>query len=331
MTEEQKLIDYALSQVGYEEPNHDNFQKYGHDIDTNFPGWYNGKKDGYDWCTQFVDDCFLHCFGEEEARRLMCRPKKTDNLGAVVKYAYGYFERAGQVGKTPKPGAVIYFQNSKGLSHTGIVVAVSGGNVTTVEGNSGKGNYFVAKSTYKATNSKIYGYGYPAYKDEPKPEPDPKTLDGYTVGETYEVICRDTLNVRVAATIKAEKVTALVPGTQFECLALTRDDQGNTWMRISSPAAGWICAIYEGDKYIGAPKEKKTLDGYTVGDFYSVVAKRGLNVRKEPTTKAGVVKVLKYGTVILCKDLRKVGSDTWMEIADGGWCAAHYGSERYIK
>ena len=77
----------------------------------------------------------------------------------------------------------------------------------------------------------------------------PKELDGYTVGDMYEVAC-DSLNVRTAATTDSQIVTTLSKGTKAVCRALTRDDHGNTWMRISSKASGWLACLYGGEKYV---------------------------------------------------------------------------------
>lgn len=78
------------------------------------------------------------------------------------------------------------------------------------------------------------------------------SMDGYTIGNTYKVLTKnDTLNVRTAANTDATIVTSLKSGTAVVCKALTHDDSGNTWMRIDSPVAGWIAALYEGNKYVG--------------------------------------------------------------------------------
>lgn len=334
MVDYRKVVDCALSQVGYEEPNHDNHQKYGHEIDTIWPTWYNGKKDGFDWCTQFVDWNFLTTYGYDASKILLNRPDK--NFGAVVKYAYNYLNAKGRTGNEPRHGAVIYFQNARGLSHTGIVVDFDSTTVTTVEGNSGRGNYFVVKKKYQRNDSYIYGYGYPLYEEvnpQPSPDPDPKTLDGYKVGEKYEVTCKDTLNVRTAASVvNTTIITALKPGTQFVARALTRDDSGNTWMRIDNPVAGWICCIFDGDKYVKEARvDPKTLNGYTVGNTYSVVAKAGLNVRIAPGTNNKKVKVISYGTRVKAIDLSlDTNKNTWMKI-DSGWICCIYYGDTYVK
>lgn len=181
-----KVVEFALSQVGTaENPLGSNRQKYGEMLDK-LP-WYLYKDathewihkvNGYDWCTQFVDASFISTYTIDKAREMLYRPKY-NNYGAVVKYAFNYFKNNGQgftkEKYTPKVGDVIYFQNSKGLSHTGIVVAVSSTTVTTVEGNTGDHGWYVAKKSYSRTSSYIYGYGHPKY--DVAPDPDPKEDD----------------------------------------------------------------------------------------------------------------------------------------------------------
>ena len=179
------VVEYALSQIGTaEDPLGSNEQPYGAMLDQ-IP-WYlykEGQKEwihqvnGNDWCTQFVDAAFITKYTIDTARKMLFRPQY-NNYGAVVKYAFNYFKNAGRGYRKedydPKPGDVIYFQNSEGLSHTGIVVEVTSTQVTTVEGNSGKNCWYVAKHTYKKTDSYIYGYGHPDYSD-----PEPAHKDGW--------------------------------------------------------------------------------------------------------------------------------------------------------
>ena len=104
-----------------------NYTKYARDLDkTDF---FNGKKQGYAWCAVFVCWCFINAYGLETARRMLYLPKKS--LAAGVNYLQGYFKAAGRLYTTPQIGDVVMF----GVQHTGLVVAVSGNTVTTIEGN----------------------------------------------------------------------------------------------------------------------------------------------------------------------------------------------------
>ena len=198
----QTVIDVAESQIGYHEKatnsqlddftansGNNNWNKYARDFDEKYPDFYNGKKNGYDWCDIFVDWCFVTAYGRENAQRLLCQPDHS--LGAGCEYSYGYFKDKGQTGSSPKKGAQIFFGD---LDHTGIVVDFDNNYVWTVEGNSGNE---VKKKKYSRNDSWIYGYGYPKYDEEvPTPTPSGNTWTGgypklpsrgyYLTGDGYE-------------------------------------------------------------------------------------------------------------------------------------------------
>lgn len=250
MTDREKIVDFALSQVGTcEDPKGSNKQKYGALLDNT--EWYLYKQgdktwihkvNGFDWCTQFVDAAFISVFGIDKARKMLYRPKY-NNYGAVVKYAANYFNEKGELFKrgtyTPIPGDVIYFQNSKGFSHTGIVVSVNNTTVTTVEGNTGTGSNYVGKKSYNMNDSYIYGYGYPDYVKEPVP-------DKYVKGETYKVVCSEYLNLRNGPGLNYDKVGRLEPGAILICDgSVTKDNY--TWLLVNN---WYVCAEERGSVYI---------------------------------------------------------------------------------
>ena len=179
MGQVEDLINFALSQVGTaENPLGSNKQPYGAHIDQT--DWYlykSGTKtwrhlvNGYDWCTQFHDDCFLRKFGIDKARKMLCRPQY-NNYGAVVRYQVNYMKAANRFGSIPKKGCSIYFKNSAGPSHIGIVYDYDNNYVYTVEGNAGNHCWYVVKNKYSRNYERILGYGYPLYDEEP-PKPTP--------------------------------------------------------------------------------------------------------------------------------------------------------------
>ena len=94
----------------------------------------------------------------------------SNNCAAVVSYIANYFKAAGQYYKSIRDlatGDIVFFQNSKGLSHVGICVDWSDANktFTTVEGNK---NSKVSKCTYKYSEVGGYvaGFGKPRYTDD---------------------------------------------------------------------------------------------------------------------------------------------------------------------
>ena len=171
-----KLIAVAAAEIGYKEKASNsqlddptanagsaNYTKYARDFDQKYPNWYNGKKNGYAWCDMFVDWCFLTAFGYENALRLTCQPEKS--AGAGCTYSLRYYKSKGQFHTSgPKPGDQIFFGTSiDNSSHTGIVEKVDGSKVYTIEGNTSD---MVARRSYALNNSRILGYGRPAYDAE---------------------------------------------------------------------------------------------------------------------------------------------------------------------
>lgn len=174
----QKLLDIAMAEVGYLEKasnsqlydktanaGYNNWTKYSEDLD-NIAGFYNGKKNGFAWCTMFVDWCFVQAFGVENALKLLCQTM--GDYGAGVQWSANVMMRAGRFyTSNPQPGDQIFFHNaSASWAHTGLVYAVDSSRVYTVEGNTSAGNDVVvanggavALKSYALNNSRIAGYG----------------------------------------------------------------------------------------------------------------------------------------------------------------------------
>ena len=173
-----KLVAIAEAEIGYHEKasnsNLDsktansgkgNYTKYSRDLHK--AGYYNGNKQGYDWCDQFVDWCFYQLCGrnKDKAEYLECQ---TGNYGAGCGFSMKYYKAAGRLDKTPKVGDQIFFKYSDDNStadHTGIVVRVTDSLIETIEGNSGNE---VKRKAYQRTDKTIIGYGHPRYDAEPK-------------------------------------------------------------------------------------------------------------------------------------------------------------------
>ena len=178
-----KLVEIATAEIGYHEKatnanldskmansGNKNYTKYGRDLYK--AGYYNGNKNGYDWCDQFVDWCFYQLCGrnKDKAEYLECQ---TGNYGAGCGFSMKYYKAAGRFDKNPKVGDQIFFKYSDDDStadHTGIVVRVTDNLVETIEGNSGNE---VKRKAYQRTDKTIVGYGHPRYDVEPKKEVKP--------------------------------------------------------------------------------------------------------------------------------------------------------------
>ncbi len=173
-----KLVACAKSQVGYLEKRSNaqlddktanagsaNWNKYARDIDTKYPNFYNGKKNGYSWCDIFVDWCFIECFGYEKALKMLYQPTKS--AGAGCKYSADYYRAHNAFYRQPQVGDQVFFGDYGNEGHTGIVVAVNGNIITTVEGNT-SGGYGVESNgdgvylkKYNISTQYIPGFGRP--------------------------------------------------------------------------------------------------------------------------------------------------------------------------
>lgn len=173
------LVKIAEAEIGYHEKasnaNLDsktansgskNYQKYGRDL--NKAGYYNGNKNGYDWCDQFVDWCFYKlCGNKDRAEYLECQ---TGNLGAGCGFSLKYYKAAGRLDKNPKVGDQIFFKygnDDSTADHTGIVVRVTDSLIETIEGNT---DNQVKRKAYSRDSKVIVGYGHPRYDADPKKE-----------------------------------------------------------------------------------------------------------------------------------------------------------------
>lgn len=137
-----------------------NYTKYGRDLAA--AGFFNGSKNGYAWCAQFVVWCaYKLCGTREKAERLLCI---SGDLAAGCGYAMRYYQSAGRFDNEPRPGDQIFFRyGESGVDHTGLVAKVTDTHISTIEGNS---NDQVRRRSYERSDPTILGYGHPRYEQE---------------------------------------------------------------------------------------------------------------------------------------------------------------------
>lgn len=188
MTPQEKLVATAVAEVGYighkSAAQLDNpaanpggkFTKYARDLDA-FGDFYNGPKQGFDWCDVFVDWCFVQTFGRELAQKLTFQPDRS--LGAGTGYSLGYYKQHGRLFSTPEAGDQIFFGSSASTWHTGIVTHTDNKYVWTIEGNAGN-PLGVHEFVYPLDASYIKGYGRPDWALVPTGPEEAGTTDmGY--------------------------------------------------------------------------------------------------------------------------------------------------------
>ena len=173
-----QLVKIAEAEIGYHEKasnsnldsktansGNKNFTKYGRDLFN--AGFFNGNKNGFDWCAQFPTWCAWKLTDKDKAKAeyILC---VGGALSAGCGFALKYYKQAGRFDHNPKVGDQIFFKYSNDYStadHTGIVVRVTDSLIETVEGNSGNE---VRRKVYQLNDKTIIGYGHPRYDAEPK-------------------------------------------------------------------------------------------------------------------------------------------------------------------
>lgn len=173
------LVDIARAEIGYKEKKSNsqlddpianagsnNWTKYARDLHN--AGYYNGNKNGYSWCSVFVDWCFWTMCGHDKAaaERINCQ---TGKCGAVCTYSANYYKAQGRFSQEPKAGDQVYFKKSgsSGSSHTGIVEQVDDNYIYTIEGNASN---CVKRNKYKRSYAYFYGFGHPKYDGDDEPD-----------------------------------------------------------------------------------------------------------------------------------------------------------------
>lgn len=216
MSPQERLIETALAQVGYLgkksaaqlDSNTGNgggkYNKYARDLDA-LGDFYNGPKQGFDWCDVFVDWCFVQAFGRTLAQKLTCQPNRS--CGAGTGYSLGYYRDHGRLFTAPQPGDQIFFGDSRTTWHTGIVTGVSGGSVSTVEGNAGT-PAGVHKYRYPLGTKSIKGYGRPDWRLAGESTPSAGATPGIHVGDVV-----DFRGTRHYGSSDGAKASACRPGT----------------------------------------------------------------------------------------------------------------------
>ena len=177
----QKVIQIAKAEVGYLEKKDGNLA-YLYDKKAN-AGSNNYTKYGYElrklypevidypaaWCACFFSWCMIQAYGVADTRKLMAG----DFDDYTVRQA-DLYKQKGAWYTSPEVGDQIFFRNSSRICHTGIVVDVvkASNTVVTVEGNTSSGTEVVAnggavcQKYYSMANSRIAGYGRPAYGNQ---------------------------------------------------------------------------------------------------------------------------------------------------------------------
>ena len=160
-----KVLDVARGELGNtESPPGSNHQKYGEAF-----GW-----NGVPWCVEFLWWCFREA-GESSA---FFAGAKTASCGTFLRW----YQEQGQTVPVSEvqPGDVVIlnFSGTQETQHCGLVIAVDGIYITTIEGNTSEagsqsnGGMVCCKTRYP---SQVVGVCRPIYKEEEIVKPDDLT------------------------------------------------------------------------------------------------------------------------------------------------------------
>lgn len=204
-----KLVAWALAQVGYVE-GANNYNKYAPQW-TAAGGW---NAQNQPWCDIFVDCGFIECFGIDLASKLTYQPK--GGFSALCSASANYYKANGAWFSTPAEGDQVFFNVSGGINHTGIVVGVTGGYATVVEGNSSDA---VRKNTYAVTSPYVAGFGRPNWGVFEEGVSDP--VSAPVPEPAKETTCQVTVSLPVIkygdASMYVKVMQTLLIGRGFNC------------------------------------------------------------------------------------------------------------------
>lgn len=138
-----------------------NYTKYARDLDA--IGYFNGKKQGYDWCAVFFCWVIEQMLGDgTSARSALYQPNAKYNCGAGCTPQAQYYRENNAFYTSPKVGDQIFYGSVGDEGHTGLVAEVGDNYVITIEGNV---QNQVMVISHAITDKSIVGYGRPRYEN----------------------------------------------------------------------------------------------------------------------------------------------------------------------
>lgn len=152
----QKLISWAESHIGYREGANNENKFADTDGIRKLYGW---NVQNQPWCDIFVDAGFITCFGYDAGSAMTYQ--YAGCAGASCLQSANYYKTHNAFYDRPRLGDQIFFYSAGSINHTGLVVNVGMGAITTIEGNTSDS---VQRRTYDMTDPKIAGYGRPLWE-----------------------------------------------------------------------------------------------------------------------------------------------------------------------
>lgn len=279
-----KVIEIAKSEIGYLEKSKtaylrnpkvlydktagagsDNYTKYGLEMHKIYPSVMDFPAA---WCAGFVDWCFYKAYGVATAKSLL-RGSFDDYTVAAAQMYKNY----GALDHTPKVGDQIFFTKNgqvSGCYHTGLVIAVGDGVVTTIEGNTTRAKTVIANGGCVAelvrtvSNNTLFGhpnYGITAKNTTSTSAASTKTSDANgkyankfdkLYAGTYKVVV-SALFLREGGSVNYKELTLMHRGARVQCYGYYSDIDDV-----------WLYVVYNGIKGFAklrqAPGKKRYLE-----------------------------------------------------------------------
>lgn len=119
---------------------------------------------------QYNTAAMARWFHQNGNRFALTRRNSSGTIECWTRGTWSSSRPSGNYNFTPAVGDIVFFETNgspaDGIDHVGVVVGVSGNNITVVEGNTGSSNNsksYVSKNTYnwKQNNSKVWGFARP--------------------------------------------------------------------------------------------------------------------------------------------------------------------------
>ena len=323
------VVAIAQTQLGYP---YDGGTKYG-------AWWTEANGYGYDftreaWCAMFILWCEAQagCTAGYQGGSAHCATwlssfRNGKNGNSAQRFGSGYM---------PRPGDIVFVgYDGYSTDHVGLVTAVSGDTIYTIEGNYSKKVSAVAYSLstgYRIGGlKKILYFGIPAYTNDSSGSfdgpitTDPDTKIDETAVNYTGTITASTLNVRTSPSTSASVQSTLAKGASVTIVAECTAANGTKWGRLEG--GGWISLAYVQQGAGETPEPPAAPEAPTTPDatlYEGTVSCDILNVRASASTGAAVSGTLRKGDKLAIVEETTAGGLTWGRLSSGGWVATKY-------
>jgi uncharacterized protein YraI len=275
--------------------------------DNKYTRWHGRIRSGvtwtynYDWCAVFVSWC-----ANQAGIPTSVIPKEP-----AVSNMRAFFEGNGRFrtpnNYTPRAGDVVFVTSG----HVGIVVRVSGNNITTIEGNTHDGNNTNKRGVFQRTRSISSMVGFGLIDNPPTNQPTQSQ-------RTYTVQNASGSRTRTGAGTNFSQVGAVARGSVIRYTE-TRTANGFTWIRVES---GSTFASGSWGTITGqwlAMQSSTTVQQPTQPTVrtHTIQASSGANVRSGAGTGFGRVGAVARGSVIRYTETKSANGFTWVRIQSG--------------